>query len=59
MQDLWQSKGVGRLLGGGLEATVVVLLADLAWLWAKTAIADEWAQPRALLRCPLGAASSL
>jgi hypothetical protein len=38
MQDLWQSKGVGRLLGGGLEATVVVLLADLAWLWAKTAI---------------------
>ena len=38
VQDLWRSKGVGRLLGGGLEVTIVVLLADLAWLSAKTAI---------------------
>jgi small-conductance mechanosensitive channel len=38
MQDLWQSEGVGRLLGRGLEVTIVVLLADLAWLWARTAI---------------------
>jgi moderate conductance mechanosensitive channel len=38
IQDLWQSEGVGRMLGRGLELTIVVLLADLAWLWARTAI---------------------
>ena len=30
---------MGWLLGRGLEVTIVVLLADLVWLWAKTAIA--------------------
>jgi hypothetical protein len=38
IQDLWQSEGVGRRLGRGLEVTIVVLLGDLAWLWARTAI---------------------
>jgi small-conductance mechanosensitive channel len=39
MHDMLQSRGaLGRLLGPALEITVVVLLADLVWLWAKTAI---------------------
>jgi small-conductance mechanosensitive channel len=38
IQDLWRSEGVGRLLGRGLEVTIVVLLGDLAWLWARTGI---------------------
>jgi small-conductance mechanosensitive channel len=38
IQDMWRSEGVGWLLGRGLEVTIVALLADLAWLWARTAI---------------------
>jgi small-conductance mechanosensitive channel len=38
IEDMWRSEGVGWLLGRGLEVTIVVLLADLTWLWAKTVI---------------------
>ena len=38
IQDFGRSEGVGWLLGRGFEVTIVVLLADLVWLWAKTAI---------------------
>ena len=39
LHDMSQSRGaLGRLLGPALEITVVVLLADLVWLWAKTAL---------------------
>jgi small-conductance mechanosensitive channel len=39
MHDMEQSQtGVGRLLERALAITVVVLIADLVWLWAKTAI---------------------
>jgi small-conductance mechanosensitive channel len=37
VQDMWRSEGSGWLLGRGLEVTIVVLLADLGWLWARTA----------------------
>jgi small-conductance mechanosensitive channel len=61
MRDMSQSRGaIGGVLARALDVTVVLLLADLVWLWARTAIDRRVAvfAPRPREGLPVGISDS-